>query len=302
MAKKKQKKNLSKQNSSPVPYIILSIVILLCVVIYIGSRSAGEKSKDAGAPAITNTNVTAEVNTTADMNTSINTSQPSKPVVSPENATKSIPSPSVTAENVKNDYAQLLQTGGYSKKDIDSARIYVERFISDVNQILTFEESLALQPGSNADENKPENLDVYKELSAKLDENKAVYFMLKLKNDFNGIDKVFDEYLLTLQIDLDIGDYLKDKDMYNKSRTEKLSAKNSLEFITFEQTERKALEDLQKQNEQNQGDLNPNTNKNNLPGGTNPNINPPVPNVPKVDVPRPIDPSEELKKKIGLPN
>jgi len=46
--------------------------------------------------------------------------------------------------------------------------------------------------------------------------------MVKLEESLGSIEKVLDEYLLSLQVDIDFDKYFTDKKSYNKLRKEKL--------------------------------------------------------------------------------
>ncbi|HOM01676.1 MAG TPA: hypothetical protein PLH43_02465 [Acetivibrio sp.] len=137
----------------------------------------------------------------------------------------------------------------------------------------------------------------YSELSSKISEDKAVYYLVKLENSFGSMEKVFDEYLLSLQLDIDFDKCLEDKNSYDKLREDKLSKIDESSLITVEDIENKALESLQRFN---------NNNNNNIPGigndilnpsaNTVPNIVNPQPELPKVDMPKPIDPTEQFNR------
>jgi len=44
------------------------------------------------------------------------------------------------------------------------------------------------------------------------------YYMVKLEESLGSIEKVLDEYLLSLQVDIDFDKYFTDKKSYNKLR------------------------------------------------------------------------------------
>jgi len=64
-----------------------------------------------------------------------------------------------------------------------------------------------------------------------------------------SIEKVLDEYLLSLQVDIDFDKYFTDKKSYNKLRKEKLLKIDESSIITVEEIERKYFETLQKFND-----------------------------------------------------
>jgi len=100
-----------------------------------------------------------------------------------------------------------------------------------------------------SDSNKEINdISAYEELYKKIDIKNAVYFMLKLKEDFGSYEEVFDEYLYSLQADLDLNDYIKDKEAYTKSKDEKKLLLDEQKVITLEKIEEKSIEKIQKDN------------------------------------------------------
>ncbi|ADU74112.1 hypothetical protein M972_111090 [Acetivibrio thermocellus AD2] len=73
--------------------------------------------------------------------------------------------------------------------------------------------------------------------------------MVKLEESLGSIEKVLDEYLLSLQVDIDFDKYFTDKKSYNKLRKEKLLKMDESSIITVEEIERKYFETLQKFND-----------------------------------------------------
>ena len=113
------------------------------------------------------------------------------------------------------------------------------------------------------------------------------------------MEDAFNEYLFSLQSDLDIETYFKDKEKYDKEKNEKLSTLSSDGFITTRDIENTALEKLQNMNNPSKkqdptipGIINPNQDL--LPDSVNPQ-----PNIPTVEVPKPIYPSKEINNRPG---
>ncbi|HPC99840.1 MAG TPA: hypothetical protein PLA01_00650 [Acetivibrio sp.] len=201
------------------------------------------------------------------------------------------------------DYIEKLKSEGANEKEIESAELYVKRVMLQLNEIQTFSNNSgfhlsAADPGLY-NQDRDDSLK-YLELSSKIDEKKAVYYILKLMDGFGSMDKAFDEYLISLQLDIDLDMYITDKNSYGRLRSEKLSGIIEEDLITAEKIDEKAFESLQKLND---------ANKNNYPNTGNeiydpfdnsvPNVINPQPNIPQVDVPRPINPAEEINKKLS---
>ncbi|GAE90551.1 hypothetical protein [Acetivibrio straminisolvens] len=199
------------------------------------------------------------------------------------------------------NYVEKLKSEGVDPNKIQSAELFVKRITLQLGEIQTF--SSSFNPSSpNIDpygENSSDTIK-YSELSSKISEDKAVYYLVKLEKNFGSMEEIFDEYLLSLQLDIDFDKYLTDKDSYYKLREEKLSKIAESSLITVEDIERKALESLQKFNNSNNNSnfqgpatgndiYNPSVN-------TIPNVVNPQPELPKVDIPRPIDPTEQFNR------
>jgi hypothetical protein len=229
-----------------------------------------------------------------------NKTVPSQKEASLNNINSPVSSPKETSSQTDwKDMVDKLESQGYTRQDIDSSQQYVEKVMLNLNEIAATSEGLNLQPAANIPDGENTDSARYTELQSKIDIYKATYLMVKLKKEFKSIESVFDEYLISIQLDMDLNDYLSDRDKYEKSKNEKMSGKDITGFITVEQIERKMLENIQKQNERNRLDsINPNTNSstggNSLPGLSHPGVK-----GPEVEVPRPPDPAEELRKKIG---
>lgn len=207
-------------------------------------------------------------------------------------------SPIPTNDDAENEinYTEKLKTEGYSTKDIEASQAYVSRVMLQLNEIETFG-SIYNQPVGI--ENGTDNASKYSELMAKIDEQKAVYYIVRLNESFNSLEDAFNEYLLALQADIEIDLYFKDLEKYNDAKNEKLSGTRPDDFITVRDIEEKALENLQNMNNSSK---NPG---NSLPGPNIPNndlspdfINP-QPDIPSVEIPQPIDPAQQIREKLG---
>ncbi len=205
------------------------------------------------------------------------------------------PTPTYNSTNSETDYTNKLMSEGFSTEDIRSSESYLSRVILQLNEIETFS-SINFQPSSI--ESNSDNSAKYSELLSKIDAQKALYHIVKLNNDLQSLENALNEYLLSLQFDLNIELYFEDKEKYNDEKKEKMSGINSHELITVRDIEEKALENLQNiNNSNNSNPAIPGPNNNNP--GLNPNVINPQPNIPTVEIPKPIDPSREISDKLG---
>jgi hypothetical protein len=190
-----------------------------------------------------------------------------------------------------------LPSEGFKKEELDSSKQYVQGVVSNLNQIISFSSTSDIIPKPGIQESSSsDDTAKYQDLSTKIDIDKAVYHMIKISNLLGSKEKVFDEYLLTLQLDLDVSEIASDKASYEKKKNEKLRGIDQNSLITADGITQKMMESIQKQNEQNRNSItNPNqeTNKG-LPGISNPSNN-----LPGIQVPNVPDPEAEIRKKLG---
>lgn len=143
------------------------------------------------------------------------------------------------------DYQALLDLE--DKQEVEKVQLITDRVEFALNEInskkqLTQEtEPIIADP--LAEENEDDIEDYYK-LCELFENNKAAYLCIQLKNDFDTYENVLDEYLYCLQIEVDLADYLKDRESFEKQLQEKEILKNRMDAITIDKIEFKLLETL----------------------------------------------------------
>ena len=128
---------------------------------------------------------------------------------------------------------------------------------------------------------KKEDLTPYYELYENYEPNKAIYLMLKLNNDETSMHSVMDEYLLALQLEIDLTLKFSDAKAYEEEYQKNIVKIAAGHQITVSKLEAKMLEVIQQQQK----------------------IDLPVtePAKPETDIPenvKPADPLEEVQKEI----
>ncbi len=151
---------------------------------------------------------------------------------------------------VEREYISLLDEE-FDEAEIIEAKLFVERIVYQLQYITSNQSVQKIQPLINIEENTDSEIEVYTEIEQKVDINKVTYLILKLKNEFGSMETVFNEYLLALQIDLKLEDYITDKENYQKQKEEKSYEIYSEKIITIEKIEQKMLEMIQKENQEN---------------------------------------------------
>jgi hypothetical protein len=231
------------------------------------------------------------------------------------------------------EYIKKLKKEGFTEDEISEVKLIEERVIFQLEEIISKTKANPLNSPNSAglpNPSKPsvnstnqtdptnpthtdklnndvnnigsdDDISVYQKLYEKIDIKNAIYFMLKLKADFGSYEKAFDEYLFSLQADLDLNAYIKDKEAYLKGRDEKKLLLDDRKVITLEKIEAKSIEKIQ--TEDNESDLTSNQNQTadkNLNEVT-PKETSPLPDVPKPnsDNVKPKNPTDEIMNEIN---
>ncbi len=221
----------------------------------------------------------------------------------------------VSTDNLKN----LLDTGvgdtfvkeliskGFDKEDIMQAKLLVERLQFQLSEILNSDNNADSNPEKNIEDSigvvtttsqNKEDLSEYKTIADKFDQAQAITMILALKKDFGSMEAALDEYLLSIQLDLNLEDYLKHKDKYQEAKQEKLKTFLK-EVITLSKIEDKMLEMIEQSNEQNKNEaiINSDVNNNTQYDSSEDKVS-----VPKVENIKPKSPMDEINQEIKVIN
>ncbi len=209
----------------------------------------------------------------------------------------------LSGNEIESDYIQKLKDEDFEDEAIAQTKMVVDRVVFQLNEILSKDDNSIKLPSVEVKEEnlEKEDLSKYRELSEKINISKAVFLMLKLEKDFGSMDRVLDEYLYSLQIEVDLEIYLTDKDEYEKEKNEKSISFDIQKLITIAVIESKMLEKIQNDNMQNQIGVEnkpmENMNENNS-FGVKPNDLLPDP-MKDVNNVRPEDPLDDVMKEIN---
>lgn len=293
--------------NSKTPILIFSgifVAIFICSIIIYKASEDKIISKYSSTPTSTNAINESQNIISSPVNTQLN-NQVSNQVENNlnQNSTQKVSDSSKgSSEEGKensnwNKQVENLKTQGTKTQDIEAAKQYVQGIVFELNQIVSFDSGIGNVPEPGVEENLSEDITKYSQLSEKINIDEATFYMVSLKDLIGSKEKAFDEYLLSLQLDLDLSEISKDKSSYEKKKSEKMSGVDQNSIITAEQIEQKMLESLQKQNERNRNTI---PEQNSDINGINNNLpNSQMNNLPGVEVPKVVDPAEELRKKIG---
>lgn len=201
------------------------------------------------------------------------------------------------------DYIKKLRDKGFADSKIIAAKSLVNRVTSQLKQILDANQEVPTKPvnGLDQEDKDKQELDAYQELASRIDVKTAVELLLKLEKEFGSMEKVLDEYLLSLQIGVDLHDYLTDKTTYEKAKSEQSAKFDLNKIITMATIESKVLELLKNENTSNQKSpqaaVNKQTDANNV--AKNDKDEMPTSPLPDIQNPKPANPQEDLMKEVN---
>jgi hypothetical protein len=148
------------------------------------------------------------------------------------------------------DVKQLLASG-FSTEEIQQAKLLAERVqfqlqeitSSTGTEIITDAQNVPATGGNDAAIN--EDTAAYKELEEKFNLKTVIILMLKLKDSFGSMEEVMNEYLYSLQIDINLEDYLTDSEGYLEKKKDKSIEAEQKKIITMSDIENEMLKAIQ---------------------------------------------------------
>lgn len=202
---------------------------------------------------------------------------------------------------VSGEGIQNLKKEGFTDEEILEARILAERVLYQLQEITAavpgeIEDPKVLpEPVSSPDKTEEKK---YREISEKFVLEDAVTFLLQLKDVFGSMEKVMNEYLLALQLELNLEEYVTDRKAYLEHKEEKSLGLDMQGMITLEKLEARLLKKIHDENDRDAGNTaqkgqwaksDPNTvNSKDQPAS-------PLPDIPEV---KPLNPGEMLAQEI----
>ncbi|KUO72064.1 MAG: hypothetical protein APF77_18330 [Clostridia bacterium BRH_c25] len=155
---------------------------------------------------------------------------------------------------MEEDTLNKLKEEGYEEEQIIEARTIVERVMFQLDEITNTQAAMPSLPeaGASIDENK-DNMSSYTALTGKINLSEAVYLILKLQQELGSMQAVLDEYLCSLQLGIDLNQYLSNKEEYQRLKQQKTAELAAQELITSADIEEKMLDTLQNMNKRDMG-------------------------------------------------
>ncbi|MEA4846108.1 MAG: hypothetical protein VB106_02625 [Clostridiaceae bacterium] len=195
---------------------------------------------------------------------------------------------------------EKLKEEGFSEEEISAAKSLVERIMFQIEEITGMQAASPSLPdtGTYVNEKKEEDITAYTALGEKIDLSEAVYLILKLSDELGGAQGALDEYLCSLQLDIDLNRYLADKEGYLKQKQDKTVEMAAQDIITSARIEEKLLDMLQSMNKRDEDLPEIKTSIPSIPDAVKES---PLPDVqaPDIEDIRPQNPAEAIMQEIN---
>lgn len=191
----------------------------------------------------------------------------------------------------------LLLKEGFTQQDILEARMIVERVVFQLTEIMS--ENLNTIKKPEAVDLTDASEERYSQLLEKIDISDSVYFMLKLKGILGSIEKALDEYLCSLQLGLNIEEYITNSSKYIEKKKEKSREFGFDSIITISNIEEKMLSKIQIQSKLDEEINQATTSQISSELDDNKSeLSVPEPNLPKTEDVKPENPADEIWNEI----
>lgn len=148
----------------------------------------------------------------------------------------------------------LLYDAGFTKEEIQQATLLAERVQFQLQEITNSngtEITSAVQnvPVAGEIEDAAEDdIAAYKELEGKFNLKTVTILMLKLMDSLGSMEEVMDEYLYSLQADINLEDYLTDREAYLEKKNDKNIEVSHKKILTMSDIENEMIKALQQNN------------------------------------------------------
>ncbi|RAV02635.1 hypothetical protein [Paenibacillus sp. YN15] len=152
---------------------------------------------------------------------------------------------------------ELIQAG-FSREQILQAKLLAERVQVQLASIADSQTSWSPAPpaavmnsgGAGELLEDKEETEAYSKLAEAFQTSGAIAFMIRLQDEFGGLEQALNEYLLALQLGLNPEDRAAEPGAYEEAKKKRLSENPLFRAITIQSLEEKALEQLQESNRQ----------------------------------------------------
>ncbi|MEK4044159.1 hypothetical protein NSU18_10880 [Paenibacillus sp. FSL H8-0048] len=198
-----------------------------------------------------------------------------------------------------------LHQKGFQDDEIMEAKMLTERTMQQLKEVVSSAASIVEKPEASLERSGSAEEDLesaYVTINEQFNEGEAVTLLLTLQQEFGSMETVMNEYLLSLQIGLNLKDYITDPKTYQETKEQQTITLKESEMVTLDALEKRMLEQLQ------QGKAAPdleaaerNSDPNNIVTEDKESLIPDI-NPPTVQDVRPENPGEVLRQEIQAMN
>lgn len=150
-----------------------------------------------------------------------------------------------------------LRQKGFHDDEIMEAKMLTERTMQQLKEVTGSAATTVENPAAMTDMTRSAEVELqsaYTKINEQFNEGEAVTLLLTLQQDFGSIEAVMNEYLLSLQIGLNLEDYLTDPKIYQENKEQQTITLQEGEIVTLEILEKTMLEQLQQGKEELSGE------------------------------------------------
>ncbi|MTI48640.1 MAG: hypothetical protein FH761_12415 [Firmicutes bacterium] len=209
----------------------------------------------------------------------------------------------ILQSSVSDKFVKKLIDEGNTEADVMDAKMLVEKVIYQLNEITnSAAETVSVSNAVIGEDGENNDIAQYVNLKNKIDMETAISVILKLQDKYDTIETALNEYLYSLQLDINLEDYINNQEKYEEEKEKKRMEINLTQIITLSEIESEVLAKIQRENEEQLS-----LGKSSLEAEGEPlennlyNENLDVPNVSVEDV-KPLNPTEELMNEIRVIN
>ncbi|WP_202708416.1 hypothetical protein [Sporosalibacterium faouarense] len=209
----------------------------------------------------------------------------------------------ILQSSVSDKFVKKLIDEGNTEADVMDAKMLVEKVIYQLNEITnSVAETVSVSNAVIGEDGENNDIAQYVNLKNKIDMETAISVILKLQDKYDTIETALNEYLYSLQLDINLEDYINNQEKYEEEKEKKRMEINLTQIITLSEIESEVLAKIQRENEEQLS-----LGKSSLEAEGEPlennlyNENLDVPNVSVEDV-KPLNPTEELMNEIRVIN
>ncbi|CAG7644635.1 hypothetical protein PAESOLCIP111_04753 [Paenibacillus solanacearum] len=205
------------------------------------------------------------------------------------------------------ELVQQLTAQGYTRDEIMQAKLLAERVQSQLQELtdskrqpLVEQPSMELLSGKKGKDRE----EAYRKLAESFQAQKAIAFMLQLKKEFGSLEAVLDEYLLSLQAELDLGQYVNDKEAYLKAKNNAMAGLTPDRIVTLSVMEQDLLEKIKTDNHKSVKEDPLNTDLSSVRNQESKEKLSPLPEVPSPAVKdvKPMNPADQIRNELNAIN